>query len=122
MKGFIALTTVIVILAVVLIMTVSVSLLSVGEAQSGLSLYKGEDSLAFVEGCMEDALIKIRSNDAYAGGTITRPEGSCVITIVSHVGSNWTVTANSTDTKYVRKVQVTMVKSSSIAITSWQEI
>lgn len=121
-RGYIAITAVLVILAVVLAITISASLLSIGEAQSGLTLFKGEDTLNFVEGCMEDALSKIRLNDVYAGGTITRPEGSCVITIVSHVGSNWTINASTSDTKYVRTTQAVIVKSTSISLTSWKEI
>src|SRR5579859_5860305 len=74
-NGYIAILTVLIISAVVLAIATTVSLLAIGEAQSGLSLFKGEDTLTFIEGCMEDALLKTRNSNGYAGGTITRPEG-----------------------------------------------
>src|SRR5258708_427526 len=91
-NGFIAITAVLVIAAVALAIGTTVSLLSSGEGQSSLALFKGEDVLTFAEGCGEDALLKSRQNSSYAGGNITRPEGTCVVT-VSKAGNVWTVTS-----------------------------
>lgn len=120
-KGFIALSSILIISAVVLIISVSVSMLSIGEGQSGLALYKGEDNLNFVEGCMEDALLKARANVNYSGGNITRPEGACVV-VVSKVGSTWTMTTTSSTTFYKRTIQTVFTRANSITITSWKEI
>ncbi len=75
--GFVAVVTVLIITAVIVSTVSTVSLLAIGEAQSSLTLFKGEDTLAFVEGCVEDVLLKIRSDSAYSGTSITRPEGTC---------------------------------------------
>jgi len=120
-EGYIALTMTLILSAVSLVIATTVSLLAIGEAQSSFALYKGEDTLSFVEGCMEDALLKARASDAYAGGTITRPEGTCSIT-VSKVSSTWTITATTTSTSYKRTIQAVAVKSTSMTITSWKEI
>jgi hypothetical protein len=120
-KGYIAVLTVLIISAVVLTAATTVSLLAIGEAQSSLSLFKGEDAITFVEGCMEDALLKARNNNAYTSGTITRPEGTCTIT-VSKAGSTWTVTATTINTQYARTVQAVVTRSSFLTITSWKEI
>ena len=124
-SGFIALTSVLVISAVVVVAAVGITYLSIGEAQSGLALFKGEDNLNFVEGCVEDVMLKIRSNSAYSGTTITRPEGTCTITY--NVGgsgpTNWDLTVSSSTTKYQRKIQVVFVRNSTgISLTSWKEI
>lgn len=67
-SGYIALITVIILSAVTMAIGTTVSLLAIGEAQSSQALTKGEETLGFVEGCMEDALLKVRASDSYAGG------------------------------------------------------
>ena len=122
-KGYIALSSIIIVMAVVLSISISVTYLSIGEGQSALALNKGEDVLSFVEGCMEDALIKAWESTSYAGGTITRPEGTCSISITGPPGSTWTITATTTSTLYRRTVQaVATVNSSGVTLTSWKEI
>ena len=116
-KGYIAMVMIIMLSVVALVIATSVSLLAIGEAQSSLASYKGEESLAFVEGCMEDALLKARDSDSYAGGTITRPDGTCSIA-VSKVGSVWTITATTTNMAYKRTIQVVMTKTTSITLLS----
>ncbi|HSW96875.1 MAG TPA: hypothetical protein VLF89_03540 [Candidatus Saccharimonadales bacterium] len=120
-KGYIAILTVLIISAVVITIATTVSLLAIGEAQSSFALFKGEDTLTFVEGCMEDALLKARNNNSYTSGSITRPEGTCTIT-VSKAGTTWTVTATTTSTQYVRTVQAVITRGSQMAITSWKEL
>lgn len=119
--GFIALTTVLIISAVALAITVTVVFLSIGQGQSAFSLTNGESSLSFVEGCMEDALLKIRASANYSSGTITRPEGTCTVT-VSKVGNVYTVTTTQTGLAYQRKVQVVVTRGSSLILSSWKEI
>lgn len=121
-KGFIAITSVLIISAVVLAATISVSLLSIGQGQAGFALTKGEDTWSFVDGCAEDALLKLRANSAYGSGTINRPEGTCTVTLVSQVGSVYTYDISTTSTLYKRTVRVVVNRGSSITITSWKEI
>ena len=121
MQGFIALSSVLIISAVVLAVTATVSLLGIGEGQSGLSIYSGEKSYVITEGCMEDALLKTKQSATYAGGTITRPEGTCVIS-VSKVGNIWTLTATTQNTAYNRTIEVVCNRSGSLTLLSWKEI
>ncbi|MDO8498665.1 MAG: fibronectin type III domain-containing protein [bacterium] len=120
-KGFIALTTVLVVSVVVVAIAATSSLLSIGEAQSGLVLLKGEDNLHLVEGCMEDLLLKIRADQNFNQTTITLPEGSCNITYNSRDPS-WDVTVSSGEPAYQRQVRVTFTRPpTGLALTSWQE-
>jgi hypothetical protein len=120
-KGYMTLITVLIISAAVLIIGTTVSLLAVGQAQQGLSVTRGEQTLAFVEGCMEDALLKTKNSPTYAGGTITRPEGTCSIT-VSKAGNTWTLYATTTATTYRRIVRVVVVRSTNtLVLSSWEE-
>lgn len=124
----VALSIVIVLGGVLVALATTVTYLSIGEAQSGLAHLKGGDNLSFVEGCMEDAMLKIRSDSSYVGGTIGRPgtEGTCSIAIVSKTGSGpvtWTVNATSTATAYKRTIQAVFDKASTgITLISWKEM
>lgn len=123
-SGFIALTTVLILSAVSIAIGITVSRLSIGEGQASLALTNGEQELSFVEGCMEDALLKVRANANYVGGTIGRPagEGTCTVT-VSNVGTVWTITATQLGTDYTKSVQAVINRiPTGITITSWQEI
>lgn len=120
-RGYVALTIVLMITAVSLAIAATVSLLSIGDIQTGLSLSKGEETYLFVDGCMEDALEKAATTPTYAGGTITRPEGTCSVT-ASKTGNTWTISATTTATDYKRTMQVVATMSSSLKLASWKEI
>jgi len=120
-NGFIAISSILIIAAVVLTISITVSLLSIGEGQSALSLMKGEATLNLIEGCMEDAMLQISINPNYSGGLINRPEGACNIA-VSNIGSDYTVTSTNTSTDYKRTIQSVVNRSSALMISSWKEI
>lgn len=121
-NGYVALLTVLIMMAIILSATTTVTLLSIGEAQSSFALYKGDETLAFVEGCTEDALLNARASAAYAGGPISRPEGTCSVTITK-AGTTWTLTVSTTNTTYVRTIEVVINRlATGITLTSWKEI
>lgn len=127
-KGYIALITVLIVMAVVVVSASTVAYLAIGEAQSGFALFKGEDALNFVEGCTEDALYKTRANSSFGEpvGTpivLTRPEGTCLVTVVSKVGNTWTVDVTRQATKYKRTIRAVFDRlPTGITLTSWKEI
>lgn len=124
-KGYIALITVLIVMAVVLTTASTVALLAIGEGQSGFSLFKGEDTLTFVEGCVEDAMLKIRANASYNGTSITRPEGTCTITYNVGGGgpTNWDITVSTTATTYKRSIGVVFTRNpTGITLISWKEV
>ena len=121
--GYVAISILLILTAVILGIIVTVAHLGIGEGQVSLALSKGEDTLHFVEGCMEDALLKIRSNPSYAGGTIGRPgsEGTCLITVAG--GPTYTVTATTNAWQgYNRTIQVVVVRGATMSLTSWKEL
>src|ERR1700733_9419895 len=120
-QGYIALTTVILLSAVIILITTETSLLAIGQAQSSYALFNGENTLTFVEGCMEDALLKSQASATYSGGTITRPEGTCTIIITKNVNI-WTITATTPNINYHRTIQAIITRSTSLTLTSWKEL
>lgn len=125
--GYVAISIIFILTVIILGIMVTVSQLGIGEGQVSLALSKGEDSLNFVEGCTEDALLKSRASSTFGDpiGTpvpITRPEGTCSITVLSKTGS-WTMVATPSATKYTRTVQTVFNRSGTgIILTSWKEL
>lgn len=121
-KGFIALSTILLLSAVMLLLVTTASLTSIGEMQESAGVRKGEEELQFVEGCAEDFLMKINVNPNYTGGSINRPEGTCSI-IINSGNPNWDITVSSNHTKYKRTIRLTFTRSGSkINIINWKEI
>ena len=120
-RGFVAISTVLIISFVVLAASINLSLLGIGEGQASLSLAKGAETWSFVDGCAEDALLKLRNNASYAGGNVTRPEGTCTVS-VSQAGSVYTLTVSTNATLYKRTVEIVANRGGNITITSWKEI
>jgi hypothetical protein len=131
-NGFMAFSLILLLSAVVLVIVTTVSLVSIGEMQSSMGTYYGEDTMGLVEGCVEDALLKINNDGSYAVGNnivIDRPEGICT----AHINTKnpWDITVSAThDTaystvgqQYDREVRVTFTRTSSgMTLTSWREI
>jgi len=121
-KGYIAISTVLIVSVIAGMISVTVTLLSVSSAQGSLAASKGEDTLSFVEGCAEDGLLKSWSNSDYNGGNITRPEGTCQVT-VSKNGTIWSMTVTTLDTRYKKTVLVTFDRTpTEITLLSEKEI
>lgn len=121
-QGYIALTSVLIILTVVLAASVTITYTSIGEAQSGFALFKGEENMHFVEGCTEDYLLKIRSDPNYVAQPVTRPEGTCSLTITSR-GPDWDITTTSVATTYQRSIRTTFnLTATGIRILTWNEV
>lgn len=119
-SGYVALASVLVIAAVVLTIGISVSLLSVSEGQMSLAEKKNEETVDFIEGCVEDALLRLNEDNAIPT-QIPLPEGNCDVTIDSQSGSDWTFTVSGSVDNYTKNIQAQMTRGSTVTITSWQE-
>ena len=123
--GFIALASMLVISAVTLAIATSVALLGVGEANTALGFKKGQEVLKNAEGCGEEALLRLRDNASYSGGSLSVGNGSCTISI-SGTGSDKTIDVEAAiagPPEYVRKIQLVVKRTgNSINIISWQEV
>lgn len=125
--GFVALTTVLVVSAVVLFVTISISLLGVDEARSSLDYKKGQETLLIAEGCAEEALIRLRSDSSYVGTAtaLTVGNGNCTIVVTGTLpDKNITIQAEIPGQPIYRKRLSVDVKvaAGSVNIVSWSEI
>lgn len=124
-KGYIALSTVLVMLVVIMGIIMTTTYSAITEGQSGLALFQGEQNFQGAEGCAEDVMLKIRTNPVTVN-SVTRPEGTCTISYTLSGPTNWdmTVTFQSTvSTNIQRKIKVIFVRNpTGITLTSWNEI
>lgn len=120
-SGYIALASVLVIAAVVLVISSSVGLLSINGVQSSLANKKSQETIDLVEACTEDALLYLNENNNLPA-TITLPQGTCSVTVDTQVGSDWTFTTEFTYETYTKSIQVTANRTNTVTITSWEEI
>lgn len=120
-KGYIALTTVIAVSAVVLVIAISTSLLSISEMQMSLVSRSEERALNLIEACVEEGLLKTNIDRNYNGGTITLPEGECTASVTKN-GNNWSMIMSGTFEGFAKQVKVDFRRTSTIEIENWQEI
>lgn len=104
-KGFMAILTVIALLAFSLSLTVAVTYLSVNESQSGLILSRGASALSLTDGCAEDALLLSKRDANYTGGTYTYLGGVCTVAVSKNV-TIWTVDVTGTKDNFTRTVRI----------------
>jgi hypothetical protein len=120
-KGFVAISSVLVIAAVVITIGVTVSLSSISEAQRALAAKRNEATLDRVEACIEHSLYSLNTTADIPTG-ITFPEYSCSVTINSHVGTVWTFTVTISLDNHSKSVQVTATRNTTIGTITWKEI
>jgi len=124
-RGFIALISVLVISAVVLVIGIGVSLRSVGESNMSLGEQESNRARALANLCAEQALMKLESFLNYSGDeSIIIGSESCYILAVGGTGNlNRTVQASSTVSNYTKKVQVVITQISPVMqLSSWEEV
>lgn len=85
-KGFVAFTSILVVAAVVFAIVSSIPILGVDEAQGALGNTKSSQTTSVVQGCLDEALLRLRKDGAYTGGSLSLGDGSCIISISESSG------------------------------------
>lgn len=124
-SGLMAISSLLIISAVALAIAVSISLIGIGEAQNSLTYKKGAEVLKIAEGCAEEALLRLRDDVNYSGGSLQLGAGSCTISITD-TGSDRTIDVTGTiagPPQFMRSLQLTVKRTGqSIRVLTWQEI
>jgi len=120
-RGYIAMSTVLVVGFVMFSVGMGAVLNSINQMQMSFAETQKEEVIGFVESCVQDALLSINKTDTL-GGSVILPDGTCTVTINSHVGSDWDFTVEGTHGGYKKTIRVTASRTSTVNITSWIEI
>ena len=121
MRGFIALTAILIILAAGLAVSLSITLLSLSEAKMSLEKSQASQAYYLANLCAEEALISLRENLNYRGNKILTIEaGNCQILPIE---GNWTIKVLANYKNLVKKMRIVVSQvSPQMLISSWQEV
>ncbi len=120
--GYIALSSILVVLVLTISIGISVALASISDAQISLSSKKSFEELDITDSCINEALLELNEDESISS-SISLPEGNCSVTIDSQAGNDWTftVTSNTTGTQ-TKSVQVSVTRDTTVTVNSWQEL
>lgn len=120
-RGVAALIVVAIIGASALIMAFSASWFGIVDLDTGYVAKKGEETGALADGCMENAMQRIRFDTNYTGETLNIGSGSCIISVSAN-GNNRTIVVNATSGIYTQGLTVDIALSGNvISVNNWQE-
>lgn len=124
-NGYIALISVLIISAIVVLIATSASLLSISESDMALQENQARESFYVADFCSEYALMKLESVLSYSGNeAVTIGEDSCLIRPISGSGNfNRVVETQSVFSDQIRKTRIEISQISSVMqISSWQQV
>ena len=121
-RGITALVTIVVVGAAALLMAYGASWAGIVDLDTSYLAQKGESVAAFADGCLDEALQRLRYNINYTGGSLSINENSCIINVVS-AGSNRTINISASSGNYYQALQASVTLSGNvITLNSWDEI
>lgn len=118
-SGFILITTVLVLLALSVTLAAATLSFSLGSTSRSLALERGGRVLALADGCMDEALFRIRGNAAYDDETIDLGDTDCAVS-VERTGDDYTVITEVVDDGHTRRVTAEVNRGASqLTLQSW---
>lgn len=109
-RGYIALLTVLALLALSLSLSVVVTYASIDQLQSSFAVMRGAQTLALAEGCTDDALLQGWRDINYEGGDYQYLGGLCHVH-VDKQDSIWEITSSGVVDTFERTVRVRIDRS-----------
>jgi type II secretory pathway component PulK len=123
-KGYVALLAVLIV--GVAATAIALVLLTTGadSQRSGLIAQQSKQARSLAVACSEEALQIVHDNIAFSGtNNLSQGQGSCTYTVTVNTGTTRTIVVSGTVGNVVKKIQAYVtIGSSSISVTSWQEI
>jgi hypothetical protein len=123
-KGIIALITVLIAGAIVLVVGVGMALRTLLESGSTLDAELSHQALVTAGSCMEQTLLSLADDSSYTGNeTITIGEHTCTISAIAINGITRTIQTSSTVGAHTRRLQVIVSDvNPPLKVNSWQEV
>jgi len=121
-RGFIALTAVLIILAIVLAVSISLSFRGINETQMSLQKNQSSQSYYLASLCAEKALMDLKqTNGAYGGtgGWVDIENGRCNVL----VEGSWVLKVSAVFANQTQKIKIAVDQiNPKMIINSWQEV
>jgi hypothetical protein len=122
--GYVALLTVLIVGAAATAIGLLLLTTAIDSQRTSLVEQQSKQARSLAVACAEEALQIVHDTTSYTGNSsLSLGQGGCTYTVTSTGASTRTITTTGTVGSVVRKVQVYVtIGSSSISITSWQEV
>lgn len=122
--GYVALLSVLIVGTIATVVDVTLLITGVDAQRETLVTQQSAQARGLTDACTEEALQQLHDNTAFTGSNnLTLALSTCTYTVTSTGSSTRTITSSATVGNVVRKVIVYVtMSSSSISITSWQEV
>lgn len=123
-QGIIALITVLIAGAIMLVVGIGMSTRSIVGSKESLYQELSHQALAMATSCMEQALLSLADNSLYTGNqTVVIGPNKCAIALITGSGNTRTVQTSSTVGGHIRRLSVTVSNvNPPLQVSSWQEI
>lgn len=129
-NGAIALLAILILMAGALIVTTGLSLRGIGNLQAANILRRGAETAPGADGCVAEALRRLRDASSYQGGTLSIGATTCTVTVTDDGGGQRTIRATATlqnasrHVRAVARVGTTVLSGrtvSTLTLTAWDE-
>lgn len=118
--GAIGILTTLILTGVLLIIVVGTVLTGISSRDSAFFLGQSEQVFIEMEGCVDEALLRLARDHSYGGGNFTMDEVSCSIS-VSGTDPNRDIDIVATQNDYHRTASLTVQLDPEFDIVTWQE-
>ena len=121
MKGYMAVFTVLILLAVTAGIASTLTFVSMDNAESQDAISKGQQALYFSESCAEEAILRVIHDQTYSGGTFDLPQGQCEVSVSSDNGT-YSLQALGKNENYQKHIAVQFIlQAEKIQVVDWKE-
>ncbi|MDP3685771.1 MAG: hypothetical protein Q8R32_02990 [bacterium] len=107
-RGAIALLAMLILMAAALTIAAGLSLRGLGNLQAVDVSHRGEEAFDGADGCVTEALRRLRDNGSYTGGAVTIGNTACTVTVADDGGGQRTIHSAATRDTITRHVRVIM--------------
>jgi len=121
-SGATLLITVMILGTIALLIGITLAMRGIGEMEMSTSSYQREKVLGIADGCMEETLMQLWRNPAYASGSILLPPGTCDIEVLRGSGSLRTVVVHAQIEQWFTTLKIEVdVNSAKMNTSHWQQ-
>jgi hypothetical protein len=121
MKGYVSILAALILLVVTGGIATTMLLVSSDNLRSGEALRQGEQALLLSESCLEEGLLRIIRDPAYAGENFAIPQGECAVGVEKE-GETYIVRATGGNAQFGRHVVAEAVLDGlGLQVNSWKE-
>lgn len=121
--GYVALLAVLIMGAAAMAVAVGLLVGGTDSQRATLVAQQAVQARNLATACAEEALQQMHDNTAFTGtNSLTLGQGNCSYTVTNTGGSNRTIDTSGTVNNVVKKLKVYVTITTSVSITSWQEV